>query len=512
MLPRDELELVLSHVDVHTLCIARMVNSDFRAAAGTCVLSHTVPGASLPLLDVKRYNPKVKVAVRPLYIHHIRNLSPPCLQPHIASVVLELDLATTVLQEVGDAMDLLASLPNLHCLEVKGLNATNAWRGERGITDEMLVQTFAPLVRSASLRELRTSCVYWQCDLQTLTPMSQLTLLTLGLATVKKQGGECECVAGLSNLRVLRIESKEAPQGFVTQLPHLEQLRWATSEKWVRASPFLASLTTLPQLRSLDVNSGVRGVSLTPEDMSPILKLTGLTCLSMRLMLREGDVCSLDSLSRLVHLKIHWQDDGEFSSLHKGLGAVMSPLTVPSGFCAIHDWFSPLSRLTCLTHLELAGDKSVALGWANLKPGEFISRTQGRLPLEKLRSLELTVPWLAPDTVSHILVHAPLLTSFKTNSALRDSNIAVLAGMTRLRALSFIASPSASEGYLLRLTSLSLLTHLTCKPLLDDPQVWPTCVTPMFVATMKAALSKMGWPYSSDFSSARPLGLEAGWT
>ncbi len=450
----------------------------------------------------------MRVAVRPLYIRHISNLSPPSLRPRIVRVVLELDLAATSFQEVGDALELLASLPNLQRLEVKSPDAGNAPRGKGGMTDEMLVQSYAPLAGSASLRELRTSCAYRQCDLQTLVQMSQLTLLAISLSEVTNQDGECECVTGLSSLQALHIESNEPPQGLVTQLTHLEQLRWSTSSTQADASLFLASLTTLPMLPSLDVTSAVHRVYFTPDDVSPILQLTNLTCLSIGLVLTSMSVCCLDVLSGLAHLKIDWRDDRGFNRFNScdGLRAIKGPLGVAEGFRAIHDRFSPLSRLTRLTHLELVGDDTIGLGWADLECGEFTSREEGRIPLESLRTLGLNGPWLNSDTVSHILAHVPLLTSFTTSNVLHDETITVLAGMTRLRALSFVVGPLATEGGLLKLTSLSWLSHLTCTPIIDDPKIWPTSVTPAFVATMEGVLSNMGGPISLDFKSPRRWG------
>jgi hypothetical protein len=314
---------------------------------------------------------------------------------------------------------------------------------------------------------------------------------------------ECRPLSGLSNLRVLDISSRSPPSGLVSHLSLLEQLTW--SPEWRDEVPretftmhFVSSLKKLRMLRSLTISGQGAHVCPWKDAVLIVTELTSLTYLSVGVFPLEHVSC-LSALERLGHLKVlvAYECGFQYRRLHS--------LALPPLFEVIDSYFLSLS-LTGLTHLELGMDRgwtrygTSVVAWESQEAGSFRSPETGRLQFERVTSLSLNGTCCAPSDVSHILRHVPSLTSFTTDKKLTNANIAVLAGLTQLKKLDFALSSWATEGFLLMLTRLTGLTHLSCQPLSDDPNVWPAALTSDFVAAMNAHRFALGWPVALELA------------
>jgi hypothetical protein len=501
-MPLDMLEQILARVgDAPSLCTARMVSREFRMAGAlpSLLTSLTIPGIDLPLVDMERPSPQLRVAIRPLDLRQICMLSAPSLRPRIWSVALQLDLTEPAWQEeLPEALRSLASLPGLQRLELKTVGSGFIWADElvRDASYDKVGQALASLTTSATLRELVTSHAFKfePKNVLVLSRVQQLTSLTMNVNC--GWNGGCGRLSRLSGLRALHMLSYHPPKAFVSMLSALEKLTWSPewshglgwrTEESVRH--FIQSLVNLSALDSLIISGQAGRHCPWPQAPRGVTQLTSLTYLDVGFF-SSARVSSLGALQNLAHLKVVVN--------HKWV--LRGSLEVPSPFDVIDRCFSSLSSLTGLTHLCLgmdAGltcDDTISVGWDSVESGSFRSPNDGRLQFQSLTSLSLTGKSHIPDEISNMLRQVPLLTSFITDKRLTDANLAGLAGMSQLQTLKFALDPSAAEGDLLMLSALTTLTCLTCEPLSDKPKLCPPALSAEFVSVMNAFRLQRGWP------------------
>jgi hypothetical protein len=435
---------IFGHLDVRTLCTARLVCNLFRNAASPFVHSVSVPARYLRERRNANFNhfPRLqRVRLSDVGTHDFRMLA----RPSLFNAVTELNLVLR--PQPSRHIVPLPPLPNLVSVTVRGF-----W-GSPGILFSPTLQELlldAPIARQhadplTQLTNLTSLRIYLRHEAH--NPFHGLTTLT----ALQRLELECDaafiaCVAALTLLTHLRLwppsdDEMSVDWSFYMDLAPLTRLHHLMH---LGIGPGLRNLNTMP-LTNVDniVRLGPALLELVTSQVFVLVQLTALKSLYLQLMEAPCafylEATTLSPLSGLTTLALSfWILDPSFLAWFNLEG--LRDLTLVCFSRLGLEGVAALSRATGLTRLDF--QNSVNHGGPS---GGLVDLRVPLLRMPRLQSLSLlATPALGTSFAESISVLTALTTLVWVGGHISNADVQRCLGLRKLQVLSLLPAVPAS--------------------------------------------------------------------
>ena len=396
----------------------------------------------------------------------------------VASVTFDLTKGKVRLDD--DTLAVVANFPRLKLLLINGLEEDPKDRVKNGLKDDPRESVKRPitevgLARLSGLSRLTHFCLYGvgtnaaMMDLMPQWPkLEEIIILEPGKSLPGSSLRALGKLPDLKKVTVLGVGSARAEDLIpLTRLKFLEGVG-------IRHSPDddegLGAFGKIPTLEGLHLNE-TQLTSTTIQELARNPRLQGLTFDGSKL--RRGDFRTLAGFSRLNHLEVYLDQQGESGHPHDLIHHV------PARFDD--------SDLDALQHVPLRELVVMGLDATDAGVGRLLASHRFEiLTLSGRGVTDASIPALVGQTGLHFLALA--------DTGLTDAGLAQLAALPSLRTLSLVDNARLTDAGVTALQTFPALDHLTIR----QPGLGPTTLDALRAARLKLGTFNIFQPPVED--------------